>query len=103
MNDIARLILVGVNSELKNKYMDEWLNLYYETFSDLCKEIKISNPYTLEIVVKMFRYHYPSELLFTYIILLNNYARATDEATRNCILERMISSFKYIQKDYENI
>lgn len=83
--------------------MQEWINLYYETFSLACKNYDIQNPYTLKMVHQMFRYHYPSELLFSYIILLNHYARAPNSGTRTCLLGRMISGFEFIRRNYETL
>lgn len=103
LNDLVRLILVCSNASLKIRHLKEWINLYYETFANSCKKYDVTNPLTLKMTYQMFHYHYPSELLFSYIILLNHYARATDPGMQTCLLGRMISGFEFIRRDYEKL
>ncbi|KAI1730210.1 ecdysteroid kinase domain-containing protein [Ditylenchus destructor] len=99
--DIVRLILICVNASLKLRFLDDWLRLYYECFSDGCRRHGVRNPYTMDLVRKMFRYQYPSEMLFSYIILLNYFGRIEDEGIRTALLGRMISSFELVRRDFQ--
>uniref|UniRef100_A0A915EM76 CHK kinase-like domain-containing protein n=1 Tax=Ditylenchus dipsaci TaxID=166011 RepID=A0A915EM76_9BILA len=83
--DIARLILCCVNASLKLRYLDDWLRLYFESFN---------------LVRRMFRHQYPSEMLFSFMILLNHYARVEDEGLKTALLGRMVSSFEVIRRDF---
>jgi len=98
INDLHRLILTCVNSSLKLRYLESWLQLYHQHFSDACKRFGVKCPYTMDMVRRMFIHQYPSEMLFSYIIILPYYARAEDEGQRTALLGRMISSFEYIRK-----
>lgn len=100
LNDLCRLILVSVNADLK-EHLDDWIKLYYEAFDKGTKDWNVANPYTPHLCQAMFDFHYPEELNFSLMILGLEYQKADDEAVRQRLVDRMISSFERVRNDYE--
>lgn len=111
LNDIARLLLTSVNSSIRLKYLDEWLNLYCETFnSNLNKQLKKKKyKYTTELVRKLFHFEYNSQLLFAFAYLADLYEKIgeklenkiTCDSLRTSILGRIVQGFEAIYTDFK--
>lgn len=99
LQDIARFMLLCVNSPLKLRFLDDWLVLYHDTFAQACRTWGLSScPYTMNMVRQMFLAHYPSEMLFSIVILMNYYSRVEDPGMKTALLGRMISSFEWLRQ-----
>ncbi|KAH7711959.1 hypothetical protein AAVH_20719 [Aphelenchoides avenae] len=100
IGDLGHLILIGANAKLREAHLDEWLELYYDTFEASTKRFGVPNQYTLDVVKEMFRHHYPSELIFALLVLSLSFEKTTEQGQKN-LVERMISCFEVVRKNYE--
>lgn len=95
------MILLGVNAELKLRHMDDWLRLYYDTFEERTRLYSVGNPYTPELVRRMFYAHYTQRMIFTFLLLSHMCEQEKDAKIRTSIAGRIISGFEVIRKNYE--
>ena len=87
--DFCRLVLLCSRSDLRAIHLDKWLHMYTRQFSHYCGQFGVPCPYDSGMVRWMFLAQYPSEMLFSFMILMNHYTKVPDEAIRAELLRRM--------------
>ncbi|KAH7711521.1 hypothetical protein AAVH_21172 [Aphelenchoides avenae] len=97
--DFCRLVFNSVNAELKDGHIDEWLRLYFDTFSTSCEKLGVKCPCTWDLVQRMFRHQAPSELLFSFMLLSTYYQKVPVEELRKEFVARMVSNFELVKRD----
>ncbi|KAI1730208.1 ecdysteroid kinase domain-containing protein [Ditylenchus destructor] len=100
LNDIARLILTSVNASLRLKHLDEWIALYFSKLCRFLRARKVKHHYTLDLVRRMFRFEYDSQLLYSFGLLQNLMEQAQDEGIATGIFGRMVAGFEFIRMDF---
>ncbi|KAH7697253.1 hypothetical protein AAVH_35665 [Aphelenchoides avenae] len=99
--DVGLLILTSTNSNLKLRYLDDWLALYHETFVQYVRTYKLKVLCTLEQIREMFYFYYPSLTVSVLEHVMRLYDEATDIKVQTALMGRMISTFEMIRKDFE--
>lgn len=102
MADFCKLVFNCANAVMKLRYFQDWLRLYYDSFSKTCHALGIKCPYTWELVQRMYRKQAPSEMLFSYMVLSTFYEKVPDERFRTSFLARMVSTFEMVRHLYES-
>ncbi|KAH7711520.1 calcium/calmodulin-dependent protein kinase type 1 [Aphelenchoides avenae] len=97
--DFCRLVFNSVNAELKDRYIAEWLHLYFDAFSASCDKLGVKCPYTWDLVQRMFRHQASSELLFSFLLLSTYYQKVPVEELRKEFVARMVSNFELVKRD----
>lgn len=99
MVDFCRLVFNSVNADVKERHLDEWLRLYYDTFANTCEKLGVNCPYTWDLVQRMYRHQCPSELLFSFLLLSTFYSKVPVEQLRALFVARMVSNFEMVKRD----
>ncbi|KAH7700673.1 calcium/calmodulin-dependent protein kinase type 1 [Aphelenchoides avenae] len=100
--DFCRLVFNSVNAALKDRHIDEWLRLYFDSFATSCDKLGVKCPYTWDLVQRMFRHQAPSELLFSFMLLSIYYQKVPVEELRKEFVARMVSNFELIKRALGN-
>lgn len=95
------MILIGAGHDLKQRHLDDWLELYYDTFSAATKRYCAENAYSLDLVREMFDYHYEYELGFSLMVIALSLEKAICDEERKSLLVRLESCFEVVRKNYE--
>lgn len=101
LTDICHLLLLGVNAELKLRYTDYWLRLYFDTFEQSTRRYGVDCPYTLELVREMFHAHYTPQLIFAAFLLSHMCEKEEDEKVQSTLAGRIISGFEVVRRNFE--
>lgn len=101
IGDLSHLILVGASPDMKERHLDDWLQLYCGSFADATRRYGVENEYNIKLVRKMWAHHYPSEIFFSFIVFAFSYEKATCDEERTSLLDRFESCFEVVRKDYE--
>ncbi|KAH7703284.1 Protein C29F7.1 [Aphelenchoides avenae] len=101
VDDLARLFTSSVNADERQKHTRKWLTSYSEALDKAYQELGVPNPYTLELVNELYRFHYSYELIFTMFLLCNMYPGVQDPLAKKNLLDRCIYGFEEVRKAYE--
>ncbi|KAI1730212.1 ecdysteroid kinase domain-containing protein [Ditylenchus destructor] len=103
INDIVRLVLVGVDAELRRQQMENWLNMYYialqheiAVINQLHKPANpIISPYNdFATIQRIAQYHSHYETIFTLFLCANILGALKDVSQRKKLLNRMVALFE---------
>ncbi|KAH7724283.1 Protein C29F7.1 [Aphelenchoides avenae] len=101
VDDLARLFISSVNAEDRRKHTQKWLAEYAEALGEAYRELGIPNPYTLELVNELYRFHYSYELIFTMFLVCNMYPGVQDPLAKKNLLDRCVYGFEEVREEYE--
>ncbi|KAH7702479.1 hypothetical protein AAVH_30363 [Aphelenchoides avenae] len=99
MVDFLRLVWNCSPASLKLRHFQEWMRLYYDTFSAECHRLGVKCPYKWDVFLRMYQYQCPSELLVHFMIITSYLEKITDEKLRTALLSRIVSSFEMVRRD----
>ncbi|KAI1718991.1 ecdysteroid kinase domain-containing protein [Ditylenchus destructor] len=111
INDVVRLVLVGVDAELRREQMENWLNMYYTA---LHHEIAVINklhkpanpiicPYNdFATIQRIAQYHSHYETLFSLFLCANILGALKDVSQRKKLLNRMVDGFLPVLVKFHN-
>lgn len=86
---------------MKEHHVNDWLKLYYDTFSEATKSHGVEIPYTFELVQQMYEHHYEPEASFALVVLGLSFDKAQNDEDRQNILDRIESIFEPLRTVYE--
>lgn len=98
---MVRLLLVGVNEDLRRKHTDEWIRLYFDAIDEEAQSNGVKNPFTVELIHEMVKFHSKYEVLFCMLLFANMIPHVPSESAKENILNRLIAAFNDVRGEYE--
>ncbi|KAI1700737.1 ecdysteroid kinase domain-containing protein [Ditylenchus destructor] len=95
VSDILRFVYNGATSDIRKRYMDSWINLYFDVLKREAKErgVESQATYSPELIAEMLREQKPFEIMFS-LVLIPPMAERQSPERRDEMLERITSLFE---------